>query len=234
MKLSHTAAYAVCALVHLHRTEPGKFQASQRIARAEGMPALFVRKLFGALIRALLVLSQTGPYGGFRLARPATAISLLEIVEAVDGPIRGSVPQVVTGADVRTDRRLQAACDAAAEIVRRNLRRVSVAVLAGRRKGVHSWARPKAELRVKGSPAPRNSPGPCAGTFHRTGAYCCACWRPSAWLVARPASPPPAPPRPASPGRNRCPPWPRTHSMPSAQHTDPTPPTGRATSSRRS
>jgi DNA-binding IscR family transcriptional regulator len=80
------------------------------------------------------VQSWDGPGGGYRLARPPQDISLLEIVEAVDGPVRGDVPQTVTGADAGIDHRLRAVCHAAAEAVRRCLGRVSVAELAGKRK----------------------------------------------------------------------------------------------------
>jgi len=132
MKLSRACGYAVCALVYLAGAEPEKLVPSHTIARATGMPEKFLLKTLAFLVRARLVLSLKGPHGGYRLARPAKDISLLDVVEAVEGPIRASVPEVVTGADVRIDRRLQAACDAAAETVRRNLGRVSVAELAGK------------------------------------------------------------------------------------------------------
>jgi hypothetical protein len=61
--------------------------------------------------------------------RPAGDITLLEIIEAVDGPVEAGVPKLVERADPRIDRRLQAACKGAAEIVRWNLGRVSLAEL---------------------------------------------------------------------------------------------------------
>jgi DNA-binding IscR family transcriptional regulator len=76
-----------------------------------------------------------GRAGGYRLARSAAGLSLLEIVEAVDGPVEAGVPQIVTGTHGRIERRLQAACDGTAEIIRRNLGRVSVADLARNEKG---------------------------------------------------------------------------------------------------
>ena len=130
MKLSRAAGYAVCALVYLSGAEPGKPSASHAIAQAVSMPERFLLKVLVALARARLVLSLRGPFGGYRLARPAKAITLLEVIEAVDGPVRGVAPQVVT--DVEPDRRLQRVCDRAAEVVRRNLGRVSVAELAGK------------------------------------------------------------------------------------------------------
>jgi Rrf2 family protein len=134
MQLSHIAAYAVRALIHLHGAEPGKLVPTRTIARAEGMPEQFLCRVIGALVRAGLVRSLKGLHGGFRLARPAKDITLLEVVEAVDGPVRGVAPQAVTKGDGQLDRRLQRECDRAADIVRRNLGRVSVAELARKRK----------------------------------------------------------------------------------------------------
>jgi Rrf2 family protein len=133
MKLSHISGYAVRALVHLHGTEPGKLVASHIIAQAGGMPERFLLKALLPLVKARILHSVKGPHGGYRLARPARGITLLEVVEALDGPVRGSAPQAVTAGDGQLDRRLQAACDGAAAIVRRNLGRVSLADLV--RKG---------------------------------------------------------------------------------------------------
>ena len=136
MKLSRASGYAVCALVYLAGAEPGEPSASHTIAQVVGMPERFLLKVLGTLARTRLVLSLRGPFGGYRLARPAKDISLLDVVEAVEGPIRSTVPEAATGADARTriDPRLQAACDGAAEVTRRNLGQVSVADLAGKRK----------------------------------------------------------------------------------------------------
>jgi Rrf2 family protein len=134
MKLTHVSAYAVRALVHLHGAEPGKLVASHTIARAKGMPERYLLKILVALVRAGLVVSLKGPHGGYRLARPAKGITLLEVVEAVDGPVQGAAPQAVTKGDGQLDGRLQVVCEEAAEIGRRNLGRVSVAELVGKRK----------------------------------------------------------------------------------------------------
>jgi Rrf2 family protein len=130
-KLSRMAGYAVGALVHLQGMEPEKLVPSHAIAQATGMPEKFLLKVLGSLARSRLVLAVKGPNGGYRLARPAKDINLLDVVEAIDGPVRGMAPQVVADDDL--DRRLQRLCDQAAEILRRNLGRVSVAALAQKR-----------------------------------------------------------------------------------------------------
>jgi DNA-binding IscR family transcriptional regulator len=78
------------------------------------------------LAKAQVLLASRG-LAGFRLARPARAISLLDVAEAVDGPLRGQAPRVASGQHARP----QDVCDGVAGPVRRQLQRVSVADLAG-------------------------------------------------------------------------------------------------------
>jgi Rrf2 family protein len=132
MKLSTTAAHAVRALAFLARQPGGRPVPSHTIATAEGLSGLFLLKVLRPLVAAGVLLSGRGPNGGYRLARPAQRISLLDVVEAVDGPVRGSVPRwAADGQGARLDARLQQACDAGTEVVRRQLRKVSVADLTG-------------------------------------------------------------------------------------------------------
>ena len=60
------------------------------IAAAQMLSLAYLEQLFGRLRRAELVASARGPGGGYRLARPATAIAIADIVEAVDEPIRAT------------------------------------------------------------------------------------------------------------------------------------------------
>jgi Rrf2 family protein len=129
MKLSTACTYAVRALAFLARHEGDGLLVAHVFAGARGLPEEYLGKTLKGLVRAGILLSSRGPTGGYRLARPAERITLLEVVEAVDGPVRGDLPRF--GADRKLDARLQAACDAAAEVARSRLRNVSVADLAG-------------------------------------------------------------------------------------------------------
>jgi Rrf2 family protein len=128
MKLTSLSAHALRALAYLARHEGG-FVTAARIARAEGVSEPFVVKGLKPLAAAGVLHALKGPHGGYRLARPPRHITLLEVVEAVDGPVRGEAPRF--GGDARLDARLQEVCDRAAEVVRRRLRKVSLADLAG-------------------------------------------------------------------------------------------------------
>jgi Rrf2 family protein len=131
MKLSNASGYALRALVYLARHGEGRLLPSAAIAEAEGLPTKFLRKVLKPLVGAGVLESVRGPGGGFRLARPAKSITLLEVVVAVQGPVRGEAPPVGTSAEARRfDGQLQATCEKAAETVRKQLRRVSLADLA--------------------------------------------------------------------------------------------------------
>jgi Rrf2 family protein len=134
MKLSHACGYALRALTYLARHDAGGMVTAHTIAEAQRLPGRYVRKTLEALASAGVLHAVKGPNGGYRLARAAGSITLLEIVERVDGPVRRAPPRVGAGGAARLDRRLQAVCDAVAEGVRRRLGKVSLADLAGRGK----------------------------------------------------------------------------------------------------
>jgi len=87
MRLSSLADYAVVmmAAAARHGIE-GRFSATM-LAAETGVPLPTAQKLMGKLAHAGLLASQRGASGGFALAREAGAISLIEIIEAVEGPM---------------------------------------------------------------------------------------------------------------------------------------------------
>ena len=95
----------------------------------------FLLKVLKPLVSAGVLYSVRGPNGGYRLARPAKGITLLDVVEAVDGPVRGETPRWAAAAGHKLNARLQQVCDAGAEEVRGRLRKVSLAYLAGEGNG---------------------------------------------------------------------------------------------------
>jgi Rrf2 family protein len=130
MKLSRACGYALHALTYLARHQGGGPVASHTIAEAEGLPGRFLLKSLTLLVAAGVLRSELGLGGGFRLARPARSITLLEVVEAVEGPVRGQAPGVGGREHAGFDAKLQAVCEGVADLVRRRLGKVSVAELA--------------------------------------------------------------------------------------------------------
>ncbi len=128
MRLTSATAYAVRTLCHMART-PGSPVASHVVAHAEGIPGLFLLKVLRPLVSARILHSLKGPRGGYQLARPADRITLLEVIEAVDGPLLGVVPEVSGQGKRKLDEQLQEVCNRTAERVRQ----VTVQELAGKK-----------------------------------------------------------------------------------------------------
>jgi FeS assembly SUF system regulator len=87
MRLSSLADYAIVMMAAAARHCGTARLNATALAEDTGVPLPTAQKLVGRLAAAGLVESARGTGGGFRLARPAAAISLADIVEAVEGPI---------------------------------------------------------------------------------------------------------------------------------------------------
>lgn len=77
--------YALHCLLNLVRIADGDPPSSRDLAEFQGVPQAFVAKLFSDLQKAGIVAATEGLHGGFRLSRPADEISVLEVVDAVEG-----------------------------------------------------------------------------------------------------------------------------------------------------
>lgn len=89
MRVSARADYAIRALLELAASPDSAPLRAETIARAQAIPAKYLENLLVDLRRARLVASQRGVNGGYRLARPAAAISLADVIRAIDGPLAG-------------------------------------------------------------------------------------------------------------------------------------------------
>ncbi len=79
--------YAARVLLHLALQEPGSRVTAQQIAAQRVIPRALVRRVVSRLSAAGLVITTRGSEGGIALARPPDQISLLEVVEALEGPL---------------------------------------------------------------------------------------------------------------------------------------------------
>ena len=86
IRLTNLADYAVVVMTTAAKSRDPRLSAAS-VAAASGIPAPTVAKLMGTLARAGLLVATRGVGGGFALAKAPAAISVAEIVEAVDGPI---------------------------------------------------------------------------------------------------------------------------------------------------
>ena len=84
--MTSKSRYAVVALAELARSGERPVPIAQ-IAERRDMPVQFLEQLFSTLRRDGLLLSQRGVRGGYRLARPPEEITVLEVVQALDGKV---------------------------------------------------------------------------------------------------------------------------------------------------
>jgi Rrf2 family transcriptional regulator, cysteine metabolism repressor len=85
ISITTKSPYAVSALVELHRHGNSGPVPIAELARRRDIPVQFLEQLFATLRRSGVLRSQRGVKGGYSFGRPATEITVLEIVELLDG-----------------------------------------------------------------------------------------------------------------------------------------------------
>lgn len=86
LKLTKKADYGLIALRHL-ASVPGATASTKDIADAYHLPVTLLAKVLQQLARAGIVKSVAGTNGGYKLIRNPSAVSALEVVRAIDGPV---------------------------------------------------------------------------------------------------------------------------------------------------
>lgn len=87
ISITTKSPYALSALVELHRCGDRAPVPISELARRRSIPVQFLEQLFAVLRRAGVLRSQRGVRGGYAFARPAQEITVLEVVELLDGPV---------------------------------------------------------------------------------------------------------------------------------------------------
>ena len=87
MRLTHLADYAVVLMTAAARRPVAARLSATELSAETGVPLPTAQKLMGLLATSGLLTSVRGAGGGFTLSKPASEISLADIVEAVEGPI---------------------------------------------------------------------------------------------------------------------------------------------------
>jgi Rrf2 family protein len=87
MQITRQADYAIRAVLYLSRLGPNQRAATSTVAQEQRIPPSFLAKIISQLSIAGLLHTSRGARGGVSLAREAKEISLLDVVEAIDGPI---------------------------------------------------------------------------------------------------------------------------------------------------
>jgi Rrf2 family transcriptional regulator, cysteine metabolism repressor len=89
ISITTKSPYALSALIELYRHGDGGPVPIAELARRREIPVQFLEQLFATLRRAGVLRSQRGVKGGYSFGRPADEITVLELVEMLDGPLGG-------------------------------------------------------------------------------------------------------------------------------------------------
>jgi len=87
ISITSKSPYALAALVELYRCGDRAPVPIAELARRREIPVQFLEQLFATLRRGGVLRSQRGVKGGYSFARPADEITVLELVELLDGPV---------------------------------------------------------------------------------------------------------------------------------------------------
>jgi Rrf2 family protein len=87
LRLTNAADYAVRSMLYIASLPEDRVVLRSEVAETQKVPSSFMAKILRSLSRAGLLRSSRGVHGGFALARPAAEINLLDVVEAIEGPV---------------------------------------------------------------------------------------------------------------------------------------------------
>lgn len=143
MNLTRASSYALHALVYMAQQKTEMPIASHKIAAERGIPERFLLKVLKPLVSHQVLESIKGPNGGYKLARSASDINILEILEAVEGGgINGFVPvpkkdpkkfpKFDADSSMSLHRKLDNMCKQSADLVRKHLEKIKLADISRR------------------------------------------------------------------------------------------------------
>ena len=118
MKISRSTGYALVAVGYIAQNYKEGAVLAARISKEYNIPLEYLLKILQQLVRANVLRSKRGPRGGFFLARPAESITLLEIIEAVDGPLMSHLHLAEQTNNAPFSMKMEQVCRQATEEVR--------------------------------------------------------------------------------------------------------------------
>lgn len=87
MQITRQAEYALRTVLYLAQQVPGSRVSTSKIAQEKNIPNSFLAKIISQLSLAGLISTSRGARGGVSLSRPVREVSMLDVVEAIDGPV---------------------------------------------------------------------------------------------------------------------------------------------------
>ena len=131
MKMNATAHYGLIAAAYIAEHADEGCVISSTIAKEYNIPLEYLFKILQQMVRSNILRSKRGPGGGFTLARPAKEITLLEIVEAVDGPIASQLELAQLAKKAQFSVEMEKVCERAFEKAASILSRAKLSQMVG-------------------------------------------------------------------------------------------------------
>jgi Rrf2 family protein len=115
MNLSKSVTYGMIAMGYIAKQTDGRCIPCEELAQKFDLPKEFLQKIMNQYVRAGILQAKRGPQGGFSLAQPAKEISLLEIIEAVEGSLKSSYGIAEQAKKQKVAVNMEAICNKAAD-----------------------------------------------------------------------------------------------------------------------
>ena len=128
MKLSRTVAYAVRATLQLAKSDAATPVPCSQLAAEGNMPERFLLQILRSLVTHGILRSTRGVDGGYSLVRSPDEVSLLEVIEAIEGPLNTGEP-LTEGMSEESQLRLQEALRTVTDNSRRQLEAIKLSQL---------------------------------------------------------------------------------------------------------
>lgn len=129
MRVNRSTGYALLAAGYIAKNADKKIILSQDISKQYDIAPEYLLKILHQLVKANVLHGKRGPRGGFSLARPAKKITMLEIIEAVDGPMTGQLTMADQARSEKFSARAEQVCEKAVAQVRNVLARTALSTL---------------------------------------------------------------------------------------------------------
>jgi Rrf2 family protein len=127
MKTGRSTEYGMIAVCHIAQHYKDGPVMAQKVARAYDIPLEYLLKILQQMVRENVLISKRGPRGGFWLSRDASEITLLQVVEAIEGPVITNMQLAQQAKNVPFSIKIEAVCRGISEDVRDSYGKVSIA-----------------------------------------------------------------------------------------------------------
>jgi Rrf2 family protein len=127
MAISRSTGYGMVAAGYVAMNDKDGPVLANAISKAYNIPLEYLLKIMQQLVRANILRSKRGPRGGFTMARPAQEITMLEIIEAVNGSICGHFDIAAQANNAPYSVKMEQVCKEASEKCTAILRKTTLA-----------------------------------------------------------------------------------------------------------